>query len=256
MSHPRQNCTCKCALYTVTSVELGCMKSCRITGSLLWFNRMPLFQMPEELSSWSTNMPFCCKKCSFCFNSVLFCPEYHPKPLVFTQPSHPFWGYVLIMYMHKTSPTPPQNTPLLGLNSKVGKMNYNWATWTPTGQYVWKADKKFLEVDKKKNSWLRASREGSWLVSWFSLCNLRRSENWSAVQWQESRCIGGSLQVRGHASPSQNGFQVNSLSQWTYWRQSLTQWAGQLKRLSRWMGTDGVGEWVAAFKSVNGSMAA
>ena len=149
MSHPRQNCTCKCALYTVTSVELGCMKSCRITGSLLWFNRMPLFQMPEELSSWSTNIPFCCKKCSFCFNSILFCPEYHPEPLFFTQLSHPFWGYVLIMYIHKTSPTPPQNTPLPGLNSKVGKMNYNRATWTPTGQYVWNTDKKFLEVDKK-----------------------------------------------------------------------------------------------------------
>ena len=49
---------------------------------------------------------------------VSFCPEYHPKPPIFTQPSQtPFRD----IYVHKTPPTPPQNTHFSGLNLKVAK---------------------------------------------------------------------------------------------------------------------------------------
>ena len=45
--------------------------------------------------------------------------------MFFTQLSHtPFWD----MYMHKIPPSPPKNTPFLGLNLKVGKMNYRLGT--------------------------------------------------------------------------------------------------------------------------------
>ena len=40
------------------------------------------------------------------------------------------------MYVHKTSPTPPQNTPFPSLNLKVSKMNYSLGNLDPKGQYV------------------------------------------------------------------------------------------------------------------------
>ena len=42
----------------------------------------------------------------------------------------PFWD----MYIHKTDPTPPQNTPFPGLNLKVGKMNYSLSKMDPSPQ--------------------------------------------------------------------------------------------------------------------------
>ena len=48
--------------------------------------------------------------------------------MFFTQPSHtPFWD----IYVHKTLPSPPQNTPFPGLNLKVGKMNYSLGNLDP-----------------------------------------------------------------------------------------------------------------------------
>ena len=50
---------------------------------------------------------------SFCPNGVSICPEYHHQPLFSTQPSQTqFWN----MYLHKTPPSQPQNTPFPGLN--------------------------------------------------------------------------------------------------------------------------------------------
>ena len=46
------------------------MLSCRFDGSWLWFNTMFLFHMPEELSCWSTTIPFCSKKYKFGFISI------------------------------------------------------------------------------------------------------------------------------------------------------------------------------------------
>ena len=79
---------------------------------------------------------------SFHPDGVLFCPEHHPQPLFFAQQSlTPFWD----MYIHRTSPTPPQKTPFPGLNLKVSK----WTTWTQSEQNVWKVDRTCLEVGRK-----------------------------------------------------------------------------------------------------------
>ena len=104
---------------------------------------------------WKTNSPilehFCilvsfCPLPTQCPDGVSICPAYHPQPLFITQPSH-------TSYVHtQNTPTPSQNTPFPGLNLKLGKMTYHLSTWTPTGQYVWKMDKTFLEVSKKKYS--------------------------------------------------------------------------------------------------------
>ena len=75
---------------------------------------------------------------------VSVCPECHPQPLFFTQPSHSLLG----IYTYTKHPNPTPNTPF---PLKVGKMNlisYR-QNETPTGQYVWKVDKTFLEVGKK-----------------------------------------------------------------------------------------------------------
>ena len=66
---------------------------------------------------------------------VSFSPEYHHRPLFFSQPAlarTPFGD----MYVHKKSPTSPENTLFPGLNLKVGKMNYSLGKWTPTGKNV------------------------------------------------------------------------------------------------------------------------
>ena len=47
------------------------------------------------------------------------------------------------MYVHKTPPTPPQNTPFPGLNLKVGKTNYRLGNLDPN----W-AKKLNLKMDK------------------------------------------------------------------------------------------------------------
>ena len=83
---------------------------------------------------------------SFCPDRVLFCPEYHPHPLVFTLPSQtPFRD----MNIHKTPPTPHQNTPFPGLNLKVGKINYRlgrmdlfWAKCLKNGQNFSRSEQK------------------------------------------------------------------------------------------------------------------
>ena len=87
---------------------------------------------------------------SFCPDGVSFCPEYHHKPLFFTQPSQaPFWD----MCVHKTPPTPPQNTPFPGLNLKVGKMNYSLGKMDPNWAKCLKSGKTFQGVGKKKYSY-------------------------------------------------------------------------------------------------------
>ena len=59
-----------------------------------------------------------------------YCPEYHHQPLLFTQQSQtPFRD----MYIHKTPPTPPQNTYFPGLKLKVCKI-YNYSDIV--GRYV------------------------------------------------------------------------------------------------------------------------
>ena len=40
------------------------------------------------------------------------------------------------MYVYKTPPSPPQDTPCPGLNLEVGKMNYYLGNLDPTGQNV------------------------------------------------------------------------------------------------------------------------
>ena len=62
-----------------------------------------------------------------------------PTPVLYTAVTHPFWGYVRT----QNTPSPPQNPPFLGLNLKVGKMNYrlgsldpNWANNLKNGQNV------------------------------------------------------------------------------------------------------------------------
>ena len=56
-----------------------------------------------------------------------------PNPC--TQPSHTPVGD---MYIPKTPPTPPQNTPFPGLNLKVGKMNYSLGNLDPKWAKCWK----------------------------------------------------------------------------------------------------------------------
>ena len=58
------------------------------------------------LPTFSTNCP---DGVSFCPDGVSFCPDFHPQPLFFTPLSHIPFGD---MYVHKTPPTPPQNTPI------------------------------------------------------------------------------------------------------------------------------------------------
>ena len=53
------------------------------------------------------------------------------------------------MYVHKTPPTSPQNTPSPGLNLKVGKMNYHLGNLDPNWAICLKTGPKFLEVGKK-----------------------------------------------------------------------------------------------------------
>ena len=56
------------------------------------------------------------------------------------------------MYIHKTPPTPPQNTPFPGLNLRVGKMNYRLGkmdpNWAKSGQSLSRSGQKnFIHHD-------------------------------------------------------------------------------------------------------------
>ena len=60
-----------------------------------------------------------------------------PTPVLYSAVTNPFRD----MYVHKTPPTPPQNTSFPGLILKVGKMKYrlskmdpNWAKCLKSGQ--------------------------------------------------------------------------------------------------------------------------
>ena len=68
------------------------------------------------------------RRVSLCPDGVSLCPELHHQPLFFTQPSQTPLGD---MYVHKTPPIRPQNTPFPGLNLKVGKMNYSLGKMDP-----------------------------------------------------------------------------------------------------------------------------
>ena len=67
-----------------------------------------------------------------------------PTPVLYSAFTLPFWGYIRT----QNTPNPTPNTPF---PLKVGKMNLipSRQNETPTGQYVWKVDKTFLEVGKK-----------------------------------------------------------------------------------------------------------
>ena len=92
-----------------------------------------------------------------------FSPEYHPHFLFFTQQSHTPFGDT---YIHKNTPTPPQNTPFSGLNLKVGKMNYSlgnmrqiWAICTKSGQQCSRSgptsgQEKFIHVTGVSVVWM------------------------------------------------------------------------------------------------------
>ena len=56
------------------------------------------------------------------------------------------------MYVHKTPPTQAKIPLFLAWTWKWANWTTIWATWTPTGQFVWKVDKTFLEVGKKNYS--------------------------------------------------------------------------------------------------------
>ena len=77
----------------------------------------------------------------------LILPRNHPQPLFFNQRSHNFIGWYV---RTQNTPNPHSKTPLF----LVWTWKWaNWATicanWTPTGQYVLKVEKTFLEVGQK-----------------------------------------------------------------------------------------------------------
>ena len=100
------------------------------------------FQFQSFCAHFSYKLP---RWVSICPDGVSFCPEYHPQPHFFTQSCHTPFGD---MYVHKTPPSPPQNTPFPGLNLKVGIMNYSLGNSDPN-RAKWKVGKTFLKWAKK-----------------------------------------------------------------------------------------------------------
>ena len=74
---------------------------------------------------------------------VSLCPEYHSKPLFFTQQSR---GYVRT----QNTPNPSQNTPFPGLNLKVGKLNYHLGNLDPNWAICLKSGQNFPRGGQKK----------------------------------------------------------------------------------------------------------
>ena len=69
------------------------------------------------------------------------------NPLFFTQPSPtPFWD----MYVHKTPPNPPQNTPFSGLILKLGILNYCLGKMDPIWAKCLKSWQNFSRSWQKK----------------------------------------------------------------------------------------------------------
>ena len=66
-----------------------------------------------------------------------------PTLVLYPAGTHPFRGFI-------TPPASHQSTPFPDLNLKVGKKNYGLGNLDPSGQYVRKVNKTFLEVGKKK----------------------------------------------------------------------------------------------------------
>ena len=94
------------------------------------FNSRSLALFPYKLPIWV----------SFCPYGVSFCPEYHPQPLFFTQPSRT-----------QKTPTPPQNTPFPVLILKVGKMNSQLGKMDPNWAKCLKSGRNFSSSGQKKN---------------------------------------------------------------------------------------------------------
>ena len=84
---------------------------------------------------------------SFCPDRVSIRPEYHQQPLFFTQPSQTPFGNI---YVHKTPPTPPQNTPFPGLILKVGQTNYCLGKLDPIWAKRLKSGQNFSGKGKNK----------------------------------------------------------------------------------------------------------
>ena len=118
---------------------------------LSWISWILLFQqrqlqgkkIPNSRAILPTFRTNCPDGVSFCPDGVSFCPEYHQQPLFFTQLSQTPLGE---MYVHKTPPTAPQNTPFPGLILRVGKTNYClgkmdpiWAIHKKSGQNLFMA---------------------------------------------------------------------------------------------------------------------
>ena len=140
-------CECKIvwvSIYIWVTTEPG-MHVCTHTHThVVWSSPAMIdFFFSSTFAHFSYKLP---RWVSFFPDGVSFCPEYHPQPLFFTQPSHtPLWD----MYGHKT-PTSPLIIPLfLAWIWKLAKWTTVWATWTRTEQNVWKVGKTFLEVGKK-----------------------------------------------------------------------------------------------------------
>ena len=63
----------------------------------------------------------------------LILPRIPPQtPILYSAVTHPFRR----LCVHKTPPSPPQNTPFPGLNLKVGKMNYRLGNLDPNWENV------------------------------------------------------------------------------------------------------------------------
>ena len=69
-----------------------------------------------------------------------------PTPVLYSAVTNPFGD----MYVHKKTPTPPQNTPFPGLNLKVGKRNYSLGKMDPNRAKCLKSGQNFSRSGQKK----------------------------------------------------------------------------------------------------------
>ena len=101
------------------------------------------------LPNFRTNCP---DGISFCPDGVSFCPEYHPQPLVFTQPSHlPF-----VLTQNTPNPTPKHLFSWSELESgqinyRLGNLDPNWAKLSKSAQNFSRSGAKWA---KKNDSFL------------------------------------------------------------------------------------------------------
>ena len=78
---------------------------------------------------------------------LILCRIPTPNPVLYSAVTHPFLGYVRT----QTPPSSPRNTPFLGLNLKVGQMNYHLGQMDPTWAKCLKSGQNFSRSRQKKN---------------------------------------------------------------------------------------------------------